>query len=83
MTFDCNRCGACCRVAGAVPGLEDYDRGDGVCMHLTDANECEIYRTRPQVCRVDDMCPDGTPMAEWHAANAAECKKLRLHVYGQ
>jgi len=31
------------------------DRGDGACVHLQEDNTCEIYETRPEICRVDAM----------------------------
>lgn len=40
---------------GDVPQLKAFDRGDGVCRHLTDANLCAIYETRPEICNVDRM----------------------------
>lgn len=36
--------------------MHDFDRGDGVCRHLDlDTNECRIYESRPEVCRIDLM----------------------------
>ena len=45
----------CCRVIGNIPQLKQFDRGDGMCCHLTAANLCDIYDDRPEVCRVDKM----------------------------
>lgn len=53
--FTCDRCGLCCRLIGDVPQLKQFDRGDGVCCHLTDENLCDIYKTRPEVCSVERM----------------------------
>lgn len=53
--FECDRCGLCCRLIGNVPQLRHFDRGDGVCVHLTEGNLCDIYETRPEVCSVDRM----------------------------
>lgn len=50
--FSCIRCGACCKNAGYL--ISGFDRGDGVCKHLTNDNLCEIYEDRPTVCRVDE-----------------------------
>ena len=33
--------------------LERFDRGDGVCVHLTADNLCGIYEHRPLICNVD------------------------------
>lgn len=30
-------------------------REDGACIHLSAQNECKIYETRPNICRVDKM----------------------------
>ena len=53
--FNCDRCGICCRSIGGIPQLMQYDRGDGVCCHLTDANLCDMYESRPEVCNVEKM----------------------------
>lgn len=39
MTFDCSKCGACCRKVN--------------CVHITDDNLCSIYDTRPVECDVE------------------------------
>lgn len=53
--FNCDRCGLCCRSISGIPQLKQYDRGDGVCCHLTDANLCDMYDSRPEVCNVQKM----------------------------
>lgn len=53
MSFNCSKCGLCCKnpmIANVCPEL---DRGDGVCIHLRDDNTCDIYDTRPDYCRID------------------------------
>lgn len=55
LRFNCDRCGLCCRSIGGIPQLKQYDRGDGVCCHLTDANLCDMYESRPEVCNVERM----------------------------
>jgi len=52
--FPCSRCGECCRHIGNIPQLAAFDSGDGVCVHLK-GNLCDIYETRPDICRVDVM----------------------------
>ena len=55
-SFDCTKCGACCRSIAHIAELKDFDSGDGVCKYLDFAtNECKIYDKRPLVCRVDEM----------------------------
>ena len=49
-TWECNKCGACCRLAGFI--IKEWDRGDGACKMLNEDNTCSIYETRPHICRV-------------------------------
>lgn len=44
MSFECVKCGACCRFAAAISKIPELDRGDGT---------CSIYDERPIICRVD------------------------------
>ena len=53
--FQCDRCGLCCRLIGGIPQLVAFDRGDGVCCHLTEDNLCDIYDSRPEICSVEGM----------------------------
>lgn len=46
----CERCGACCRHVDLIVEMKTFDRGDGVCKHLTADNLCEIYSERPTLC---------------------------------
>ncbi len=86
MSFDCNRCGACCRLVGRLPSLAHLDRGDGACVHMTGEpggeHGCAIYSERPKDCRVDESTPAAMTVAEWHKRNHAACKVLHLAVYG-
>lgn len=83
MSFDCTKCGACCRSIGTHPAGRDLDRGDGVCRHLTPANLCAIYEARPVMCRVDLLKPPALTDAYWHEANHEACNRLHLRVYGR
>lgn len=82
MSFPCARCGACCRLAGRVPELAHLDRGDLVCVNLTEDNECSIYDERPAICRVDVSCPPVMAAAEWEQRNVEACGRVHLAVYG-
>lgn len=53
-TFPCFQCGECCRHINLIPQLAQFDRGDGICIHLA-GNLCDIYEERPEICRVDVM----------------------------
>lgn len=52
--FQCSKCGECCKHIDRIPMLAEFDSGNGICMHLKD-NLCNIYSSRPEVCRVDAM----------------------------
>lgn len=52
--FPCSKCGECCRHINLIPQLSEFDRGDGICIHLS-GNLCDIYEQRPEICRVDVM----------------------------
>ena len=52
--FPCSQCGECCRHIDLIPQLTEFDRGDGVCIHLS-GNLCNIYESRPEICCVDVM----------------------------
>jgi Fe-S-cluster containining protein len=66
--FPCTGCGACCQVAGAIQGFSEPSLPDGRCAHLTTANRCAVYRTRPIECRIQP----GT-----HLENAKACNQLQ------
>ena len=53
--FICTMCGLCCRNIDKIPELADFHTGDGVCIHLSDNNLCDIYSIRPDICNVEKM----------------------------
>lgn len=54
--FTCDACGTCCTKLHKNALYKNLDRGDGVCIHFNkNTNLCEIYETRPIICRVDEM----------------------------
>ena len=78
--FNCDRCGLCCRSIGGIPQLKQFDRGDGVCCHLTDANLCDIYESRPEVCNVEKMYSrfaSEMSMDEYLSMMEASCECLK------
>lgn len=84
--FECRKCGICCRRIGNNPAakgteLESFDRGDGVCKHLTADNLCDIYEVRPLVCRVDELYykfyKDTMTIEEYHEMQRNACEFLR------
>lgn len=53
-SFDCDKCGACCRNIRRANFVHELDRGDGICKNFDEAtNLCTIYADRPIFCNVD------------------------------
>lgn len=78
--FQCSQCGQCCRHLGLSPIYQELDRGDGTCIHLK-GNLCEIYESRPLICRVDDsyqaFFAGVLSLEEYYQLNYSFCKKLK------
>lgn len=82
--FDCDCCGLCCRNIGGIPQLSQFDRGDGVCCHLSDENLCKIYESRPEVCSVDRMYSRFAPSmskASYYEMMSRSCQFLKQHEF--
>ena len=80
--FNCDCCGLCCRNIGGIPQLSQFDRGDGVCCHLTGENLCDIYENRPEVCSVERMYSRFSSQmtkAEYYEMMELSCEFLKLH----
>lgn len=80
--FECDCCGLCCRLIGNVPQLKHFDRGDGVCVHLTADNLCDIYDNRPEVCSVERMYSrfaDKLTKDQYLEAMTRSCAMLKTH----
>jgi len=76
MEFPCNKCGLCCRLVRFIdPNWPT--RPDGACVHLSVDNRCEIYTTRPRICRVDENLPPGVTVERWYDLNSEVCKELQ------
>ena len=85
--FQCQRCGACCRLVGLsiVPEIKALAKENSdTCRHLLPNNLCAIYETRPLLCRVDELYEQMEPelknkqtREEWHRLNYDNCKLLR------
>lgn len=80
--FDCDRCGACCKsIRQSIFYSEDFDRGDGVCKHLTEDNLCAIYAERPLVCNIDvyydKHLSEMMSREEFHELNRAACERIK------
>lgn len=84
--FECDKCGLCCRCLKDNPNVKDtplerFDRGDGVCIHLTPDNLCDIYEHRPLVCNVDKQYDkfwkDKMTREQFHAMQKNGCDYIR------
>ena len=54
--FPCSGCGLCCQNISNVDELKEFDLGNGVCKYFNFLdNSCDIYETRPDICKVDKM----------------------------
>jgi Fe-S-cluster containining protein len=53
-SFQCLKCGACCRSLDKSIHFAEYHDGNGVCKYLDDkTNLCTIYDKRPLLCNID------------------------------
>ena len=80
--FICTRCGLCCKNIDKIPELKKYDNGNGVCIHLSEDNLCDIYYSRPDICNVDKMYEKKykklMSRAEYDRINGEGCKSLQV-----
>lgn len=68
MSYPCTKCGACCKLAGAIKNFpEPLKTASRQCVHLMANMKCAIYGSRPDVCRIKGD----------HAANAIACNELQ------
>lgn len=66
--FPCDACGECCRHVNRSEQTVFLDRGDGTCRHFDELSRlCNIYDTRPLVCRVEDYYAKYlSQIVSWH-----------------
>lgn len=78
MSFPCNKCGACCRMAWVSTELQSWGwvLPDGSCKHLLPDNTCDIYETRPEACRIDARKPHWVPEEVYHKVQKIVCNYL-------
>ena len=78
--YKCERCGDCCRHVDLIEAMKIFDRGDGVCKHLTADNLCEIYNERPTLCNseylYENFYSDMT-VEEFHQTMQELCNEIR------
>ena len=84
MTFPCVGCGACCVGIGHLSAeLGEFLKPDGSCKHLSPDNQCEVYETRPTICRVMDIRPPAVSEETWVGINLIVCEFLHQKRYGE
>jgi hypothetical protein len=74
--FICSGCGACCRSVGQVKELKSTN---GICDNLNqETNKCNIYESRPLICRVDDYYNKSIDLTrkQWNIKNTKACHEL-------
>lgn len=80
--FPCTACGACCKYLHLAEELQEFDRGDGTCIHLLEpSNRCAIYETRPDICNIQkqyELHYKETPWNEFVQENLQICEALQL-----
>ena len=74
----CQKCGSCCKVAGYIE--DRLNRGDGVCKHLDKNNMCEIYETRPDMCRTWHGDDQARNVACNYLRKVAKANAVPVHV---
>lgn len=54
--FQCDGCGYCCENLHLNDIMQDMHDGNGICYFFNaSSRQCNIYKHRPLVCRVDDF----------------------------
>jgi len=82
--FPCTSCGLCCQNISTVNELKEFDLGNGVCKFFNQSsNACQIYETRPAICRVDMMYELKykdffSGRHDFYIENAKVCNQLQL-----
>lgn len=61
--------------------MKEYDRGDGVCKHLTQDNLCAIYENRPVICNTDllyeKFYSSSMSREEYDLMNSGACASMK------
>ena len=74
----------CCKHLDLVPLMRDYDRGDGVCIHLNNNNLCSIYKSRPNICNgkyIYENDYSHMSVDEFHIMVSQWCEEVRKRVW--
>lgn len=81
MSFQCEKCGLCCRNLNKNKLYNSLHGGDGVCKYLNiKTNLCAIYQNRPILCNVDRSYEkyfvNLFTLDEFHLLNHKGCEML-------
>lgn len=83
-TFPCTKCSACCRSINNNTLYSALDNGKGICKHLSEQNECTIYKKRPLMCHIDEtyekMYISKMSKLDYYKLNAEACNSLQEHL---
>jgi len=81
MSYPCTNCGLCCQNIAKIDELVALDDGSGSCKHYVPKQGCNIYETRPAICRVDEgyllYAKDKLSRDDYYQANATVCNELQ------
>lgn len=73
----CNKCGACCSYVRPLfkkyPAYKRWLRWDGSCLHLKSDMTCNIYESRPEICKVNVTLKNYTDQQK-----AEMCSEMKL-----
>lgn len=64
--------------------MKTFNRGDGVCKHLTADNLCAIYSERPPLCNGEQVYKkffSGITVEEFHQIVGMLCKEVRRREF--
>ncbi len=80
--FPCTNCGLCCQNISLIEELRDFDSGNGTCRYYNTIDlKCNIYETRPNICRVEKMFDlqyfKYFSQNEFYIVNAKVCNELQ------
>ena len=87
MSFPCTSCGACCALVTGPPravlGGMGWVLPSGACKNYDPATRrCVVYDTRPDICRVDAVKPQGMSTEDWYEKVEGYCDWSHRAVYG-
>lgn len=80
MSFECDKCGLCCRNLNRSPLYKELDDGTGKCRFLK-GSLCGIYEERPLLCRIEEsydaFFKEIMSKEEYYRLNTEVCNQLK------